>query len=144
MPLLDPEIPLLEPVLDPETPLLDPENPLLDPETPLLDPELLPSMPLLEPENPLLEPENPLLDPATPLLDPELPPSSPPRSGTPISALPPHPPVTDVNASVDRDPHKTSAEARMPEAYRLLATPRTSARTGSPADTGARRPRCPS
>src|SRR5215472_8678626 len=95
-------------------PLLDPEMPLLDPEP---EPELLPSIPLLEPENPLLEPEKPLLDPETPLLDPELPPSSPPTFGTPISALPPHPPVDDANASADKDPHKASAEARMLEAY---------------------------
>jgi hypothetical protein len=120
MPLLDPDTPLLEP----EIPLLDPENPLLDPETPLLDPEPPPSMPLLDPEPPpsvpLLDPERPLLDPVTPPLDPELPPSSPPWFGTPISALPPHPSADAVSASAERDPHKTSPEARMRKAYCML------------------------
>jgi hypothetical protein len=115
------------PLLEPEIPLLDPEKPLLDPEMPLLDPEPPPSMPLLDPENPLLDPLNPLLDPEKPLLDPdgpllepEPPPSSPPSFGAPISALPPHAPAERLSASAESDPHKTSAEAFMPEAYCML------------------------
>jgi hypothetical protein len=87
---------------------------VLDPEMPLLEP-------VLDPEKPLLEPETPLLEPAMPLLDPELPPSSPPWFGTPTSALPPHPPADVVSGSADSDPHKTSPQAFMPEAYCMLA-----------------------
>jgi hypothetical protein len=112
------------PLLDPEKPLLDPEMPLLDPEP---DPELLPSMPLLDPVNPLLDPVIPLLEPdtpllelTTPLLDPEPPPSSPAIGGCVRSARPPHPPADDVSASADSDPHKTSHEAFMREAYCML------------------------
>jgi hypothetical protein len=123
-PLLDPETPLLEPVaplLDPEKPLLEPEIPLLDPELPPLpDPELLPSKPLLEPEKPLLDPENPLLDPETPLLEPELPPSSPPSCGPMIAALPPHPSAERVSARAESDPHKTSPEVFILQAYCML------------------------
>jgi hypothetical protein len=107
-PLLLPE-PELLPLLDPEMPLLEPEDPLLDPE-----------MPLLDPEAPLLEPENPLLDPETPPLDPELLPSSPPSPGATV-ALPPHASAENISASAEKQPHKTSPEARMAQTYAGLS-----------------------